>query len=126
MGLVNDFEALDCCLIIHATNTGYWLTIWVTTTTSKVCASMKVRDLFCASYDITPPLDSQKNTTDAICPYTYLTDLDASTESLSSYVTTNFVTSSCTSHENRSPRPPWMQQIRGGGKSGEGQIEEKR
>ena len=55
MGLVNDFEALDRCLIIHAKNTGYWLTVWVTTTTGKVCASMKVRDLFCASYDITPP-----------------------------------------------------------------------
>ena len=50
-----------------------------------------------------PPLNSKINAMSPLCPYPYVTDLDASTEALSSHNTTKCMTSSCTLLDEPSP-----------------------
>ena len=59
-GLFKDPNATDFRLILHAKNTGSWLTVRGNTVTGTVLSAMKFCELLRASYDVTP-LNFQKN-----------------------------------------------------------------
>ena len=95
-GIVNNLVAPDRRPRFLDDRTGYYGNRYST-------SSYRILSFLCAHYDVTPPLTSKTNMTDALSNYPYITDSDTDTEYSSLHVTMKCGMSSSTSLKNPSP-----------------------